>query len=49
MENFGALNFELTEEDMDVIKTMDGNYRTNQPACPILGGSMNKESGKFSK
>lgn len=31
MENFGALNFELDEEDMKMIKTIDRNYPTNQP------------------
>ncbi|KAF3671942.1 NADP-dependent D-sorbitol-6-phosphate dehydrogenase [Capsicum annuum] len=31
-ENFNVLVFELTKEDMDVIKSLDRNYRTNQPA-----------------
>ncbi|PHU31050.1 NADP-dependent D-sorbitol-6-phosphate dehydrogenase [Capsicum chinense] len=31
-ENFNVLDFELTKEDMDVIKSLDRNYRTNQPA-----------------
>ncbi|KAK4401436.1 NADP-dependent D-sorbitol-6-phosphate dehydrogenase [Sesamum angolense] len=31
-ENFLVFDFELTEEDMDLIKTIDRNYRTNQPA-----------------
>ncbi|KAM3322997.1 NADP-dependent D-sorbitol-6-phosphate dehydrogenase [Capsicum chacoense] len=31
-ENFNVLDFKLTKEDMDVIKSLDRNYRTNQPA-----------------
>lgn len=31
-ENFNILDFELTKEDMDLIKSLDRNYRTNQPA-----------------
>ncbi|KAK2665458.1 hypothetical protein Ddye_004032 [Dipteronia dyeriana] len=31
-ENFLVSDFELTKEDMDVIKSMDRKYRTNQPA-----------------
>ncbi|KAL0422869.1 UNVERIFIED_CONTAM: NADP-dependent D-sorbitol-6-phosphate dehydrogenase [Sesamum latifolium] len=31
-ENFLVFDFELTKEDMDLIKTIDRNYRTNQPA-----------------
>ncbi|KAL0334624.1 UNVERIFIED_CONTAM: NADP-dependent D-sorbitol-6-phosphate dehydrogenase [Sesamum radiatum] len=31
-ENFVVFDFELTEEDMDLIKSIDRNYRTNQPA-----------------
>ncbi|XP_015062710.1 NADP-dependent D-sorbitol-6-phosphate dehydrogenase-like [Solanum pennellii] len=31
-ENFNVLDFELTKEDMDLIKSLDRNYRTNQPA-----------------
>ncbi|PKI54769.1 hypothetical protein CRG98_024871 [Punica granatum] len=31
-ENFAALDFELAEEDMELIKGLDKNYRTNQPA-----------------
>ncbi|TXG64674.1 hypothetical protein EZV62_011668 [Acer yangbiense] len=31
-ENFLVSEFELTKEDMDVIKSMDRKYRTNQPA-----------------
>ncbi|CAN8283768.1 unnamed protein product [Cochlearia groenlandica] len=31
-ENFKVMDFELTEEDMQVIKSMDRKYRTNQPA-----------------
>ncbi|KAK4437677.1 NADP-dependent D-sorbitol-6-phosphate dehydrogenase [Sesamum alatum] len=31
-ENFLVSDFELTNEDMDLIKTIDRNYRTNQPA-----------------
>ncbi|KAK3195341.1 hypothetical protein Dsin_026651 [Dipteronia sinensis] len=31
-ENFLVSDFELTKEDMDVIKRMDRKYRTNQPA-----------------
>lgn len=30
-ENFHALDFDLAEEDMELMKTMDKNYRTNQP------------------
>lgn len=32
-ENFQVFDFELTEEDMDLIKTVDKKLRTNQPAC----------------
>ncbi|KAK1571351.1 hypothetical protein Q3G72_015486 [Acer saccharum] len=31
-ENFLVSEFELTKEDMDVIKSIDRKYRTNQPA-----------------
>ncbi|KAL0356617.1 UNVERIFIED_CONTAM: NADP-dependent D-sorbitol-6-phosphate dehydrogenase [Sesamum calycinum] len=31
-ENFLVFDFELTEEDMDLIKSIDRNFRTNQPA-----------------
>lgn len=31
-ENFNVLDFEITKEDMDLIKSLDRNYRTNQPA-----------------
>lgn len=31
-ENFNVLDFELTKEDMDLIKSLDRHYRTNQPA-----------------
>lgn len=31
-ENFNVLDFELSKEDMDLIKSLDRNYRTNQPA-----------------
>ncbi|WMV13153.1 hypothetical protein MTR67_006538 [Solanum verrucosum] len=31
-ENFNVLDFELTKEDMDLVKSLDRNYRTNQPA-----------------
>lgn len=31
-ENMGVFGFELSEEDMEVIKKLDRNYRTNQPA-----------------
>lgn len=31
-ENFQVFDFELAKEDMDLIKTVDKNYRTNQPA-----------------
>ncbi|CAK9175679.1 unnamed protein product [Ilex paraguariensis] len=31
-ENFKVFDFELTKEDIDVIKSMDRNHRTNQPA-----------------
>ncbi|CAL5402184.1 unnamed protein product [Camellia sinensis] len=31
-ENIQVLDFELTKEDMDLIKSIDRNYRTNQPA-----------------
>ncbi|KAL4187692.1 hypothetical protein AMTRI_Chr09g20320 [Amborella trichopoda] len=31
-ENFDTLDFELSDEDMDLIKKMDRRYRTNTPA-----------------
>ncbi|KAL3814053.1 hypothetical protein ACJIZ3_015321 [Penstemon smallii] len=31
-ENFKVFDFELTKDDMDLIKTVDRSYRTNQPA-----------------
>lgn len=31
-ENFQVFNFELSKEDMDLIKSMEKNYRTNKPA-----------------
>ncbi|XP_016442556.2 NADP-dependent D-sorbitol-6-phosphate dehydrogenase [Nicotiana tabacum] len=31
-ENFNVLDFELTKEDMDLVKSLDRKYRTNQPA-----------------
>ncbi|XP_051133833.1 NADP-dependent D-sorbitol-6-phosphate dehydrogenase-like [Andrographis paniculata] len=31
-ENFQVFDFELSQEDMDLIKKLDRNYRTNQPA-----------------
>ncbi|XP_020529482.1 NADP-dependent D-sorbitol-6-phosphate dehydrogenase [Amborella trichopoda] len=31
-ENFDVLDFELSDEDMDLIKKMDRRYRTNTPA-----------------
>ncbi|KAL6953843.1 NADP-dependent D-sorbitol-6-phosphate dehydrogenase [Sarracenia purpurea var. burkii] len=31
-ENIQVFEFELTKEDMDLIKSIDRNYRTNQPA-----------------
>lgn len=31
-ENFNVSGFELSKEDMELIKSLDRNYRTNQPA-----------------
>lgn len=31
-ENFAVFNFEISSEDMEKIKALDRNYRTNQPA-----------------
>lgn len=31
-ENYKVSDFELSKEDMDVIKSLDKKYRTNQPA-----------------
>ena len=31
-ENIKIFDFELSSEDMEVIKHVDKNYRTNQPA-----------------
>lgn len=31
-ENFEVFDFELNEEEMKIIKTMERDYRTNQPA-----------------
>ncbi|CAK7329597.1 unnamed protein product [Dovyalis caffra] len=31
-ENFEVFDFELSKEDMDLVKGLDRNYRTNQPA-----------------
>ncbi|GAV92241.1 Aldo_ket_red domain-containing protein [Cephalotus follicularis] len=31
-ENFKVFHFELTQEDMDLIGSLDKNYRTNEPA-----------------
>jgi diketogulonate reductase-like aldo/keto reductase len=30
-ENFQVFDFKLAKEDMDLIKTIDRKYRTNQP------------------
>jgi diketogulonate reductase-like aldo/keto reductase len=30
-ENFQVFDFKLTKDDMNLIKTMDRKYRTNQP------------------
>ena len=30
-KNFQVFDFKLTKEDMDLIKTIDRKYRTNQP------------------
>jgi len=31
-ENFEVFDFEISSEDMEKIKAIDRNYRTNQPA-----------------
>lgn len=31
-ENFEVFDFELSKEDMELIKSIDKSYRTNQPA-----------------
>ena len=31
-ENLKVFDFELAKEDMELIKSLDRNYRTNQPA-----------------
>lgn len=31
-ENFQVFDFEISKEDMDLIKKVDKNLRTNQPA-----------------